>query len=28
LVVGRPIVGRTDYLNAANLILNEIGLMN
>ncbi|MDG2196438.1 MAG: orotidine-5'-phosphate decarboxylase [SAR324 cluster bacterium] len=28
LVVGRPIVGRTDYLNAANLILNEISLMN
>ena len=27
LVVGRPIVGRTDYLNAARLILNEIGLM-
>ena len=28
LVVGRPIVGRTDYLNAARLILNEIGLIN
>jgi len=28
LVVGRPIVGRTDYLNATNLILNEIGLTN
>jgi orotidine-5'-phosphate decarboxylase len=24
LVVGRPIVKRTDYLNAASLILNEI----
>jgi orotidine-5'-phosphate decarboxylase len=27
LVVGRPIVKRTDYLNAAKLILNEIRLM-
>ena len=25
LVVGRPIVKRTDYLHAASLILNEIG---
>ena len=24
LVVGRPVVKRTDYLNAANLILSEI----
>ena len=24
LVVGRPVIRRTDYLNAANLILNEI----
>ena len=24
LVVGRPVVGRTDYLNAANLILSKI----
>ncbi|MGA1720589.1 MAG: orotidine-5'-phosphate decarboxylase [bacterium] len=28
LVVGRPIVGRTDYLNAANHILNEISLID
>ena len=28
LVVGRPVVGRTDYLYAANLILNEISLVN
>ena len=28
LVVGRPIVGQTDYLNATRLILNEISLLN
>ncbi|MGA0361884.1 MAG: orotidine 5'-phosphate decarboxylase / HUMPS family protein [bacterium] len=28
LVVGRPIVRRTDYLSAANLILNEISFTN
>ena len=28
LVVGRPVVGRTDYLNAANLILDEISNKN
>ena len=28
LVVGRPIVGRTDYLNAARLILNEISVLD
>ena len=28
LVVGRPIVGRTNYLNAARLILNEISFTN
>jgi len=28
LVVGRPIVGRMDYLNAARHILNEISLTN
>ena len=28
LVVGRPVVGQTDYLKAANLILNEISLVN
>ena len=28
LVVGRPVVGRTDYLNAANLILSDISSKN
>ena len=28
LVVGRPVVGRTDYLNAANLILSETSSKN
>ena len=28
LVVGRPIVGIMDYLNAARQILNEISLTN